>query len=33
VVEGLEEAPAALNYLFDGRNKGKLIIKLAEPPA
>jgi len=33
VVEGLEEAPAALNYLFDGRNKGKLVIKLAEPPA
>ncbi|MAM46583.1 MAG: NADP-dependent oxidoreductase [Planctomycetes bacterium] len=33
VVEGLEEAPAALNYLFDGRNEGKLVIKLAEPPA
>nr|MCS5626573.1 NADP-dependent oxidoreductase [Planctomycetota bacterium] len=32
VVEGLEEAPAALNYLFDGRNEGKLVIKLAEPP-
>ena len=33
VVEGLEEAPAALNYLLDGRNEGKLVIKLAEPPA
>ncbi|MBO0860522.1 MAG: NADP-dependent oxidoreductase [Chloracidobacterium sp.] len=28
VVEGLEEAPRALNKLFDGSNQGKLIIKL-----
>ncbi|QQS45381.1 MAG: NADP-dependent oxidoreductase [Acidobacteriota bacterium] len=28
VVEGLKEAPTALNKLFDGANKGKLIIKI-----
>jgi hypothetical protein len=28
VVEGLEEAPRAINKLFDGTNKGKLIVKL-----
>lgn len=28
VVEGLKNAPAALNKLFDGTNQGKLIIKL-----
>ena len=28
VVEGLNEAPRALNKLFDGSNQGKLIIKV-----
>jgi NADPH-dependent curcumin reductase CurA len=28
VVEGLDQAPKALNRLFDGSNKGKLIVKL-----
>jgi NADPH-dependent curcumin reductase CurA len=27
VVEGIEKAPHALNMLFDGSNKGKLIVK------
>jgi NADPH-dependent curcumin reductase CurA len=27
VVEGLEKAPHAMNMLFDGTNKGKLIVK------
>ncbi|HEX8087538.1 MAG TPA: NADP-dependent oxidoreductase [Blastocatellia bacterium] len=27
VVEGIEKAPQALNMLFDGSNKGKLIVK------
>ena len=30
IVDGLDEAPAALNKLFDGSNKGKLIVKVAE---
>lgn len=28
-VAGLEQAPAALNMLFDGRNQGKLVVKIA----
>jgi len=28
VVEGLEQAPRAVNKLFDGTNKGKLIVKV-----
>jgi NADPH-dependent curcumin reductase CurA len=28
VVEGLKEAPRALNKLFDGSNQGKLIVKV-----
>ena len=28
---GLEQAPTALNMLFDGRNLGKLLIKVADP--
>jgi NADPH-dependent curcumin reductase len=28
VIEGLEQAPAALNMLFDGTNRGKLIVQL-----
>lgn len=30
IVEGLENAPAAVNKLFEGSNQGKLIIKVAE---
>jgi NADPH-dependent curcumin reductase CurA len=28
VVEGLQNAPRAVNKLFDGSNQGKLIIKI-----
>jgi NADPH-dependent curcumin reductase CurA len=28
VVEGLEQAPRAINKLFDGTNKGKLMVKV-----
>jgi NADPH-dependent curcumin reductase len=31
VVEGLENAPAALRTLFSGQNTGKLIVKVADP--
>jgi NADPH-dependent curcumin reductase CurA len=27
-VEGLEQAPHAVNMLFDGSNQGKLVIKI-----
>ncbi len=30
IVDGLEKAPAAINKLFDGSNKGKLIVKISE---
>jgi NADPH-dependent curcumin reductase CurA len=30
VVEGLENAPAAVNRLFEGRNIGKLVVKVAD---
>jgi hypothetical protein len=30
IVDGLENAPAALNQLFDGTNIGKLMVKVAE---
>jgi NADPH-dependent curcumin reductase CurA len=29
VVRGLENAPRALNKLFDGSNQGKLIVKVS----
>jgi NADPH-dependent curcumin reductase CurA len=32
VVDGLERAPSAVNKLFDGSNKGKLIVKVSEEP-
>jgi len=32
VVDGLEQAPAALNKLFDGSNQGKLIVKVSDEP-
>jgi NADPH-dependent curcumin reductase CurA len=31
MVDGLENAPTALNKLFDGENIGKLIVKIADP--
>ena len=31
IVEGLENAPVAINRLFDGSNIGKLIVKVSEP--
>ncbi|WP_417666603.1 NADP-dependent oxidoreductase [Roseibium sp.] len=33
VVDDLENAPAALNKLFDGSNKGKLVVKVSGPEA
>ena len=33
VVDGLENAPRAINKLFNGSNKGKLIIKVSEEPS
>ena len=32
VVEGLENAPEAFMGLLKGRNFGKLVVKLSEPP-
>jgi NADPH-dependent curcumin reductase CurA len=29
VVEGLQEAPRAVNKLFEGSNQGKLILKVS----
>lgn len=31
IVEGLEEAPMAMNRLFSGGNTGKLLVKLGDP--
>jgi NADPH-dependent curcumin reductase CurA len=31
IVDGLEQAPSAINMLFDGRNFGKLIVKVSDP--
>lgn len=33
LVEGLRQAPAALNRLFDGANTGKLVVKVSDEPA
>jgi NADPH-dependent curcumin reductase CurA len=33
VVDGLENAPRAINKLFEGTNKGKLIVKVSEEPS
>ena len=30
VIEGLENAPEGLGMLFEGRNFGKLVVKVAE---
>lgn len=32
IVNGLEQAPVAINRLFDGSTTGKLLIAVAEPP-
>jgi NADPH-dependent curcumin reductase CurA len=32
IAEGLRSAPAALNKLFDGLNKGKLLVRVSEEP-
>ena len=32
VVDGLTEAPSAINKLFDGSNQGKLIVKVSDEP-
>ncbi len=32
IVDGLENAPTAIGKLFDGSNKGKLMIKVSEEP-
>ncbi|KAJ7066944.1 hypothetical protein C8F01DRAFT_1119707 [Mycena amicta] len=32
VVEGIEQAPIALPWLFSGKNDGKLVVKVAEEP-
>ena len=32
IVEGLENAPSALNKLFDGSNRGKLIVQVSPEP-
>ncbi len=32
VVDGLEQAPEALNRLFDGSNTGKLIVQVSSEP-
>lgn len=33
VIDGLGQAPNAINKLFDGSNKGKLIVRVAEEPS
>jgi len=33
IVEGLEQAPRAVNRLFGGANTGKLIVRVADEPA
>ncbi|WP_421862111.1 NADP-dependent oxidoreductase [Parvibaculum sp.] len=32
IVDGLENAPVAVNRLFDGENIGKLVVKVSEAP-
>jgi NADPH-dependent curcumin reductase CurA len=32
IQEGLENAPATLRRLFEGKNLGKQILKIADPP-
>ena len=32
VVPGLQQAPRAINRLFDGSNTGKMVVKISEEP-
>ena len=32
IVEGIENAPSAVNKLFTGENNGKLVIKVSDEP-
>ena len=32
-MDGLENAPKALNRLFDGSNLGKMVVRVSEEPA
>jgi NADPH-dependent curcumin reductase CurA len=32
IVRGLEQAPVAINKLFDGSNQGKLMVQVSDPP-
>jgi NADPH-dependent curcumin reductase CurA len=32
VVDGLEQAPTAVNRLFDGANIGKLLVRVSDEP-
>jgi len=33
IVEGFENAPASLSRLFEGKNLGKLVVKVSDEPA
>jgi NADPH-dependent curcumin reductase CurA len=33
IIDGLENAPRGINKLFDGSNKGKLIVKVSKEPS
>jgi hypothetical protein len=33
IIDGLERAPEALNNLFEGKNRGKLLVKVSDEPA
>ena len=32
ILDGLKRAPEAVNMLFDGSHKGKLMVKVSEEP-
>jgi hypothetical protein len=32
IVQGLDQAPTVINKLFDGSNRGKLIVQVSAPP-
>jgi NADPH-dependent curcumin reductase CurA len=32
IVEGLEQAPVAVNRLFSGANMGKLLVRVSDDP-
>ena len=33
IVDGFEKAPASLSRLFEGKNLGKLVVKVSDEPA